>query len=81
MIGIEDEDFGHALKAFVVLGDGKDASEDDLKKHVKSNLAATRRRRRSSSSTSFPATRPARCSSASSEEKEAEKPGREVQSA
>jgi acyl-CoA synthetase (AMP-forming)/AMP-acid ligase II len=38
-IGVEDEDYGKRLKAFVVLTDGKDASEDDLKSHVKSNLA------------------------------------------
>ncbi|GAA1937846.1 AMP-binding protein [Nocardioides marmoribigeumensis] len=38
-IGVDDEDYGKRLKAFVVLEDGKDASEDDLKGHVKSNLA------------------------------------------
>ena len=39
-IGVDDEKFGQRLKAFVVLGSGKKASEDDIKKHVKSNLAA-----------------------------------------
>ena len=38
-IGVDDDDYGKRLKAFVVLGDGKDVSEDDLKAHVKSNLA------------------------------------------
>jgi acyl-coenzyme A synthetase/AMP-(fatty) acid ligase len=38
-IGVDDDEYGKRLKAFVVLEDGKDASEDDLKKYVKSNLA------------------------------------------
>jgi acyl-CoA synthetase (AMP-forming)/AMP-acid ligase II len=38
-IGVDDDDYGKRLKAFVVLEDGKDVSEDDLKAHVKSNLA------------------------------------------
>jgi acyl-CoA synthetase (AMP-forming)/AMP-acid ligase II/uncharacterized membrane protein len=38
-VGVEDEDFGQRLKAFVVLEDGKKASEDDLKGYVKQNLA------------------------------------------
>jgi acyl-CoA synthetase (AMP-forming)/AMP-acid ligase II/uncharacterized membrane protein len=38
-IGVEDEKFGQRLKAFVVLDGSKKASEDELKKHVKSNLA------------------------------------------
>jgi acyl-CoA synthetase (AMP-forming)/AMP-acid ligase II len=38
-IGVDDDDYGKRLKAFVVLKDGKDASEDDLKAQVKSNLA------------------------------------------
>jgi acyl-CoA synthetase (AMP-forming)/AMP-acid ligase II/uncharacterized membrane protein len=38
-IGVEDEDFGQRLKAFVVLEQGKKASEDDLKGYVKQNLA------------------------------------------
>ena len=38
-IGVDDEDFGKRLRAFVVLKDGQDASEDDLKEHVKDNLA------------------------------------------
>jgi fatty-acyl-CoA synthase len=38
-IGVDDEKFGQRLKAFVVLDSGKKASEDELKKHVKSNLA------------------------------------------
>jgi fatty-acyl-CoA synthase len=39
VIGVDDEQFGQRLKAFVVLAKGKKASEDALKKHVKSNLA------------------------------------------
>src|SRR5919202_1449365 len=38
-IGVEDEKFGQRLRAFVVLEPGKEASEDELKDHVKSNLA------------------------------------------
>ena len=38
-IGVDDDEYGKRLKAFVVLEDGKDASEDDLKKYVNSNLA------------------------------------------
>jgi fatty-acyl-CoA synthase len=40
VIGVEDEEFGQRLKAFVVLAEGTEAGEDDLKAHVKSNLAA-----------------------------------------
>jgi acyl-CoA synthetase (AMP-forming)/AMP-acid ligase II len=38
-IGVDDEDYGQRLSAFVVLEDGQEASADELKKHVKSNLA------------------------------------------
>jgi acyl-CoA synthetase (AMP-forming)/AMP-acid ligase II/uncharacterized membrane protein len=38
-LGVEDEDFGQRLRAFVVLENGKKASEDDLKGYVKKNLA------------------------------------------
>jgi acyl-CoA synthetase (AMP-forming)/AMP-acid ligase II/uncharacterized protein YndB with AHSA1/START domain len=38
-IGVEDPDFGQRLRAFVVLERGKQASEDELKSHVKANLA------------------------------------------
>jgi fatty-acyl-CoA synthase len=38
-IGVDDEDYGKRLRAFVVLTDGGTASEDDLKDHVKKNLA------------------------------------------
>jgi acyl-CoA synthetase (AMP-forming)/AMP-acid ligase II len=38
-IGVDDDDFGKRLRAFVVLRDGTDASEDELKTHVKDNLA------------------------------------------
>jgi len=39
VFGVDDEKFGQRLKAVVVLRDGASASEDDLKKHVKANLA------------------------------------------
>ena len=39
LIGIEDEEFGQRLKAFVVLDEGAEASEDELKAHVKAHLA------------------------------------------
>jgi fatty-acyl-CoA synthase len=39
VFGVDDEKFGQRLKAVVVLRDGKSATEDDLKKHVKANLA------------------------------------------
>jgi acyl-CoA synthetase (AMP-forming)/AMP-acid ligase II len=38
-IGVEDEEFGQRLLAFVVREDGADVTEDDLKGHVKANLA------------------------------------------
>jgi fatty-acyl-CoA synthase len=38
-IGVDDEQFGQRLRAFVVLADGSKASEDELKDWVKSNLA------------------------------------------
>ena len=39
VIGVEDEEFGQRLKAFVVLEDGKNIGEDEIKGHVKENLA------------------------------------------
>jgi acyl-CoA synthetase (AMP-forming)/AMP-acid ligase II len=38
-IGVEDEDFGQRLRAFVVPEKGKRVSEEDLKAHVRANLA------------------------------------------
>jgi acyl-CoA synthetase (AMP-forming)/AMP-acid ligase II len=38
-IGVDDRDFGQRLRAFVVLEKGTDASEKDLKEHVRRNLA------------------------------------------
>jgi fatty-acyl-CoA synthase len=38
-VGVDDKDFGQRLRAFVVLAEGKKASEDDLKGYVKANLA------------------------------------------
>jgi acyl-CoA synthetase (AMP-forming)/AMP-acid ligase II len=39
VIGVEDDEFGQRLKAFVVLGAGAEVGEDDLKAYVKHNLA------------------------------------------
>ena len=39
VFGVDDEQFGQRLKAVVVLRDGASVGEDDIKKHVKSNLA------------------------------------------
>ena len=38
-IGVDDEDYGKRLKAFVVLSDGTKVGEDELKDFVKKNLA------------------------------------------
>jgi acyl-CoA synthetase (AMP-forming)/AMP-acid ligase II/carbon monoxide dehydrogenase subunit G len=38
-IGVDDDKFGQRLRAFVVLAEGKQVSESELKEHVKSNLA------------------------------------------
>jgi acyl-CoA synthetase (AMP-forming)/AMP-acid ligase II len=39
VIGVEDEEFGQRLKAFVVVRSGVEVSEGDLAAHVKANLA------------------------------------------
>jgi len=39
VIGVEDAEFGQRLKAFVVVKEGNEVGEDDLKAHVKANLA------------------------------------------
>ena len=38
-IGVDDEKFGQRLKAFVVLNNGAELTEDDVKGYVKDNLA------------------------------------------
>jgi acyl-CoA synthetase (AMP-forming)/AMP-acid ligase II len=40
VIGVEDEEFGQRLKAFVVLAEEAEVSAEELKAHVKANLAA-----------------------------------------
>jgi acyl-CoA synthetase (AMP-forming)/AMP-acid ligase II len=40
VIGVEDEEFGQRLKAFVVATDEAEVSAEELKAHVKANLAA-----------------------------------------
>jgi len=39
VIGVEDEEFGQRLKAFVVTVEGTEVSDGELKAHVKANLA------------------------------------------
>jgi acyl-CoA synthetase (AMP-forming)/AMP-acid ligase II len=39
-IGVEDKDFGQRLRAFVVPEKGRQVSEDELKAHVRANLAS-----------------------------------------
>jgi len=39
VIGVDDPDFGKRLRAFVVLSNSGAADEEDLKEHVKQNLA------------------------------------------
>jgi acyl-CoA synthetase (AMP-forming)/AMP-acid ligase II len=38
-VGVDDEQFGQRLKAFVVVRDGRTVTEDELKSYVKDNLA------------------------------------------
>ena len=38
-IGVDDDEFGTRLRAFVVLVDGATATEDDLREHVRAHLA------------------------------------------
>jgi fatty-acyl-CoA synthase len=38
-LGVDDDQFGQRLKAFVVLHDGSQLSEDEIKAYVKDNLA------------------------------------------
>jgi acyl-CoA synthetase (AMP-forming)/AMP-acid ligase II len=40
VIGVEDAEFGQRLKAFVVTASGEEVSAEELKAHVKANLAA-----------------------------------------
>jgi acyl-CoA synthetase (AMP-forming)/AMP-acid ligase II len=40
VIGVEDEEFGQRLKAFVVVTERAEVSEDELKSHIKANLAS-----------------------------------------
>jgi acyl-CoA synthetase (AMP-forming)/AMP-acid ligase II len=39
VIGVEDEEFGQRLKAFIVAAEEAEVSEEELKAHVKANLA------------------------------------------
>ncbi|MDX6625580.1 MAG: hypothetical protein QOE56_569 [Solirubrobacterales bacterium] len=40
VIGIDDDEFGQRLKAFIVLRDGAEVSPEDVNAHVKANLAS-----------------------------------------
>ena len=64
-LGVEDKEWGHRLRAFVVKTEGASLDEDAIKAYVATTSPATRCRAKSSSSTSCRATRPARSSSAS----------------
>jgi acyl-CoA synthetase (AMP-forming)/AMP-acid ligase II len=81
VIGIEDDDFGQRLKAFVVLADGKDADEDELKKHVKSNLAGYKVPKEVEFLDELPRNATGKVLKRELKEREAEKPGREAQNA
>ena len=63
-IGVDDDDFGKRLRAFVVVR-GEVERGRPARTGSRRTSPATRCRARSCSSTSCPATRPARCSSAS----------------
>jgi acyl-CoA synthetase (AMP-forming)/AMP-acid ligase II len=39
VVGVDDDDYGQRLAAFIVLDDGCDVSAEDLKQHVKQQLA------------------------------------------
>jgi len=39
VVGVDDEDFGQRLRAYVVLCDGMQLTEDDVRAHVRDNLA------------------------------------------
>jgi acyl-CoA synthetase (AMP-forming)/AMP-acid ligase II len=38
-VGVDDDDYGTRLRAFVALREGAEVGEDELKEHVKANLA------------------------------------------
>jgi fatty-acyl-CoA synthase len=38
-VGVDDDDYGKRLRAFVALREGQKATEDELKDYVKANLA------------------------------------------
>jgi fatty-acyl-CoA synthase len=38
-IGVDDDEFGKRLRAFIVVADGHEVTEEELREHVKSNLA------------------------------------------
>jgi acyl-CoA synthetase (AMP-forming)/AMP-acid ligase II len=39
VIGVDDEEFGQRLKAFVVLNEGSELTDEEVREHVKSHLA------------------------------------------
>ena len=65
MIGVDDEQFGQRLKAFVVARRGAGLSEDDVKGYVKENLARYKVPREVVFLDELPRNATGRCSSAS----------------
>ena len=80
MIGIEDEDFGQR-QGVRRPRRRQGRLEDDLKKHAKSNLAAAKTPKEVEFLDELPRNATGKVLKRELEEKEAEKPGREVQSA
>ena len=61
VIGVDDEQYGQRLAAFVVLEPGGSATPDALKQHVRDNLANYKVPRELSVLDELPAAAPARC--------------------
>ena len=74
-IGVDDDDYGKRLRAFVVVRDQQRCPRTTCASTSRPTSPATRCRATSSSSTSCPATRPARSSSASSSSRPTTEPG------
>jgi fatty-acyl-CoA synthase len=78
VIGVEDEKFGQRLKAFVVTAGGTTPSEEDMKSHVKQNLARYKVPREIEFVDELPRNATGKVMKRTLAEKESEKPGREA---